>query len=502
MDDLERRLTEAGQAWRDRQAEPPSVDRLLQAIERPRAPWRWRWIASATTIAAVVVIGAVILGPRLGDLRTGSDPKDAPGVLHLVNVDGPDVSVLLDGQVVVELPCGASRELATGDGRSPLPWTLEVRATDGEVIGTPTIEGPLPRGLLIRGRNVLTAPWPMKDGPAPANPNAPCGVPASPGWTPRPTEPSIAAEDADGDYRLVFELAKQVWNTDESIVGEARLEHGAAPWGVWGSGGGPIAFSISQVGGPRTTGWVSTADCVLHQAEGDQGLTTSLRKSGSWPADDPLASFYRDFFADPLYRLPPGDWEISATAIFYGADCGGDPRDLHTTLRIRVVQASDVGADEPAHAEATDGLFRLVFDAPKTTWTTEESISAAAQIQFDGIESMTLAGSGGGLIGFGAVELGGTRRLAYGGQDDCALYDMSGSQPVVSGLRKSAAWRDSDPNADFYRAWVADPLYRLSPGDWEVTAYAEFFEGECDASAPRHQLQATIVFHVVPGEAP
>ena len=501
MDDLERRLTEAGQAWRDRQAEPPPVDRLLQRIDRPRARWPLRWIASATTIAAVVVIGAVILGPRLGELRTGSDPTDAPPILHLVNVDGPDVAISIGGRVVAELPCGASRELAVSDGSSPLPWALEVRATDGEVIGTPTI-GALPQGLLVRGRSVLTGPWPMDYGPAPTNPDAPCGVPASPAWTPSPTERPIAAEDTDGDYRLVFELAKQVWNTDESIVGEARLEHGAAPWGVWGSGGGPIAFSISQVGSPRSTGWVSTADCVLHQAEGDQGLTTSLRKSGSWPADDPLASFYRDFFADPLYRLPPGDWEISATAIFYGADCGGDPRDLHTTLRIRVVQASDVGADEPAHAEATDGLFRLVFDAPKTTWTTSESISAAAQIQFDGIESMTLAGSGGGLIGFGVVELGGTRVMGFGQDASCARYEITADQPLASGLGKSAAWSESDLNAEFYRSWVEDPLYRLPPGEWEVTAYAEFFEGECSATAPRHRLEATIVFRVVGGETP
>ena len=101
------------------------------------------------------------------------------GVVHVVNVDGPGVSVLLGAKVVATVPCGGAATITQGSELGALPLDLVVRAPDGAILGIASITGPLPRGILIRGRSVLTGPWPMSYGPAPSPFEAPCGTAAA-----------------------------------------------------------------------------------------------------------------------------------------------------------------------------------------------------------------------------------------------------------------------------------------------------------------------------------
>ncbi|MEK6720256.1 MAG: hypothetical protein AABZ33_06235 [Chloroflexota bacterium] len=361
MDEFDQRLRDAGQAWRDGQAEQPPLETIIAGLHSTPGPNRpgFRQFVVLSAAAGLVAVLGLTLGPILLPPQTGPGASPEPVALYFVNVDGPDVSILIADRVVADVPCGASTTLAAGGDLPPLPWSVVVRASDGEVIGSPEIVGPLPRSLLIRGRHVLTGGWPIKIGGAPSPLDQPCGsgAPASPVSTPaaspspRPTDgETVSAETVDGRFRLVLELPKTVWTTEESISGEARLEYaGPAATRLHGSGSGLISFGAREGLGTRwlTPGWDTT--CAAYEISRDRPQVSPLTKSGAWGADDPNADFYREFFADPLYRLPAGEWYITAYASFSEGDCGVPAHELEMTIRIRVV----------APVTEADGAIRL-----------------------------------------------------------------------------------------------------------------------------------------------
>lgn len=145
------------------------------------------------------------------------------------------------------------------------------------------------------------------------------------------------AEVTQGQFRLVFELPRTDWRASDSITGEATLSliwPGGVDLGAWNDG--PFAFEFAEVGGSRDVKPMARfAQCVRYRLDASQPLSSPIKKSGGWSADEPNASFYDSFFADPLVHLPAGDWTITAIAIFTeGWPC--DPSDL-ITLRAQVL---------------------------------------------------------------------------------------------------------------------------------------------------------------------
>ena len=103
----------------------------------------------------------------------GASPSSSPTgevrAVHIVNVDGPDVDLIVGDQVIATLACGGTASLVPGTGSLPeLPWEITVKSSEGAILGTPSMADPLPQGVLIRGSSVLTGPWPMSYGPGPA----------------------------------------------------------------------------------------------------------------------------------------------------------------------------------------------------------------------------------------------------------------------------------------------------------------------------------------------
>ncbi len=98
-----------------------------------------------------------------------------PAALTVLNVDGPGVSLLVDDQVVVAVPCGASATVMPNEELPKLPWNLAVRADNGEVIGSLSLEG-LPEWVVVRGRSILVGRSPSY-GPAPSLLASPCAAP-------------------------------------------------------------------------------------------------------------------------------------------------------------------------------------------------------------------------------------------------------------------------------------------------------------------------------------
>jgi hypothetical protein len=66
-------------------------------------------------------------------------------------------------------------------------------------------------------------------------------------------------------------------------------------------------------------------------------LSSRLTKSGGFTAEDPDAAFYQAFFADPVVRLPAGEWRITAVASFTeGEGCTGKAVMLKVPITITV----------------------------------------------------------------------------------------------------------------------------------------------------------------------
>jgi hypothetical protein len=120
----------------------------------------------------VVALIAGGCGAQVVSVSSSDEPA-----LHIVNVDGPEVSVLLGAKLMASVPCGGEATISTASAGRDLPWDLVVVAEDGGIIGSASIPGPLPRAMLIRGRTVMTGTWPTTYGPAPSPFDAQCATP-------------------------------------------------------------------------------------------------------------------------------------------------------------------------------------------------------------------------------------------------------------------------------------------------------------------------------------
>jgi hypothetical protein len=153
-----------------------------------------------------------------------------------------------------------------------------------------------------------------------------------------PTSAPERAEDIEGSFRLVFELPKTTWRVNEAINGVASLEvGGGVGTDLGGSGGGVFVFDFAEVNGTRRVGGVSTADCAPYRLDPGRPMTSGLKKSGGFSADDPHAAFIQAFLLDPVVRLPAGDWTITAVASFVeGKGCSGASRMLAAPILVHV----------------------------------------------------------------------------------------------------------------------------------------------------------------------
>lgn len=152
-----------------------------------------------------------------------------------------------------------------------------------------------------------------------------------------PTGQSASASAVDGPFTLVFEFPTATWQAGMPITGKATLSY-AGPGGLvlWGSGAGVIGMSLSEVNGTRAIGVAFTADCAQHPISPNAPVVTGLVKSGGWSDTNPNAAFDRAFFADKEYRLPAGDWDLTAEAEFLVGQCALPDHTLKATVRLHI----------------------------------------------------------------------------------------------------------------------------------------------------------------------
>jgi hypothetical protein len=154
---------------------------------------------------------------------------------------------------------------------------------------------------------------------------------------------SYVSDDQSGlGFNLSLETATSTYATDLAISATAKLtvvnEASDTPVDatLGGSGQGLIAFGVEQLDGPLAMTPVWTADLRPYTIKAYEPYIQSFAKSGGFSNDDPNANFWRDYFADPQLHLPPGNWLLSADAIFNDVPEGGGQITLSTAVVVTV----------------------------------------------------------------------------------------------------------------------------------------------------------------------
>lgn len=162
--------------------------------------------------------------------------------------------------------------------------------------------------------------------------------------------------------------------------------------------------------------------------------------------------------------------------------------------------ASPASAQTPSPSEsasisanATSGAFTLTLTAPRTTWSANEPIQVSATLAYAGEQaSIGLTGSGSGLVAFGVKELTGRLEIEGVQTADCRPYTLERATPLTVKFIKSGGFSEEDPDRDWKRQFIEDPLLRLPAGRWRVDAYSNFFEGTCAHDAPMHEIHVSL----------
>ena len=143
----------------------------------------------------------------------------------------------------------------------------------------------------------------------------------------------------------------------------------------------------------------------------------------------------------------------------------------------------------PTSPSDTSGDYRMTITSPRTVYSSGEAIDVQAALSYSGEQqSVALSGSGSGLIAFGIKQLDGTLEQDGLWTADCKLggYTVSRDQPMVVPYIKGGGFDSSGPDAAFWQSYFAEPLLQLPPGHWQISAYAEFDEGQgCSANPIR-----------------
>ncbi|HEY7023772.1 MAG TPA: hypothetical protein VH371_02290 [Candidatus Limnocylindrales bacterium] len=145
------------------------------------------------------------------------------------------------------------------------------------------------------------------------------------------------------DFNLEFKAGQDTYTTSQPIDALSTLQvinhESGSPTNatLGGSGSGLMAFGVEQLGTDLQMGPVWPADCRDYSVAAGEPLTQSLTKSGGFSGDDPNADFWRGWFADPEFHLPPGTWLLTAYANFLDGSCFGGTHNGEIQLNTSVV---------------------------------------------------------------------------------------------------------------------------------------------------------------------
>ncbi len=143
-------------------------------------------------------------------------------------------------------------------------------------------------------------------------------------------------EGSDELFALSIRADRGRYAADEPIEIATTLRYiGDEQTTVTSSGAGLVAFGIEQLDGPVDAGIGRDDDCARFDYPPGHAESVEFHKSGGYSNDDPMAEFWRTFFADPQLRLPAGEYRITARADYGAPDCG-DPQSIKASIIVVV----------------------------------------------------------------------------------------------------------------------------------------------------------------------
>ena len=156
--------------------------------------------------------------------------------------------------------------------------------------------------------------------------------------SPSPTsDPAPLSEGSDALFSLTIQADRGRYEVDEPVEIATTLRYlGEQRATVTSSGGGLVSFSIEQLDGRVDAIAGRDADCARFDYRPGDEEPVRFQKSGSYSNDDPMADFWRSFFAEPELRLPAGEYRITAS-VHYGAPECGDEKSFEASIVIVVV---------------------------------------------------------------------------------------------------------------------------------------------------------------------
>ena len=162
-----------------------------------------------------------------------------------------------------------------------------------------------------------------------------CGVVGALRVTDPEPKPAVVR---DGEFELEIMSPRSEWGADQPIEVTATLRYLGTEDQVeiGGSGAGPIAFGVAELGGTRRMDALWQMDCAPHVLGPDDPIVARYTKSGGWAPDDPNIAFYEAFFADPEFRLPAGRWQVEAWVRFGVGACDGRQVDTRASVILTV----------------------------------------------------------------------------------------------------------------------------------------------------------------------
>ena len=160
-----------------------------------------------------------------------------------------------------------------------------------------------------------------------------------------------------------------------------------------------------------------------------------------------------------------------------------------TSASASQVEAATCAEPCPS-ASSTSGPFKLELVLPRVDWKSDEPVTGAVTLSYGGPQPATIWGSS-DFLNFGYAEVGGPHHVEPAGRADCRRRTIDTATPISEPLSKSGGFSEDDPDVAWLRSFLTAPDVRLVAGMWDVTAFAEFNEGDQCAAGGR-SMKATV----------
>jgi hypothetical protein len=326
----------------------------------------------------------------------------------------------------------------------------------------------------------------------------------------------VAARADDGMFRLEMTTPHGIYGSDDPIEPVATLTYvGPGLDQTMFHGTSPIVFSIDEIGGTRKMLGGMGPSCGSSVIRKDTPLIYPFAKSGS--IDE---SFDRAWWDDPVLRLPAGTWRIRVSlfvSVSGGTDpCGGPSHDLVVDNIVEVVgpgatesasptlpppsttplpaiePSLPVPSDGPVSDVVDDGMFRLELTTPSGVYGPNDAIKPVAQLRYVGANRSVTYGHGDPAVAFTIEEIGGDRQMTGLVADVCLSTTLQRGQRLTLPFQKGG-----QVGLGFDEIWFHDPVLKLPPGTWRVSARLEAYIPECGLDADIHEPTVQNVIQVV-----